>query len=122
MLTGGRVESHLKANLANPYCTILMVGYTAEGTPGHGLLHKKTVNIKGRNLPVTARILRTDIFSGHGDQDDLLAFVKSQKKEKLKKIFLVHGEYDSMLGFKKLLEEEGYGNVEMPKKGETYIL
>src|SRR5690606_875432 len=71
MISGGRVEEHLQRNLDNPYCTILMVGYAAEGTPGYQLLNQKTVNIKGRNLPVTAKIISTDIFSGHGDRHDL---------------------------------------------------
>lgn len=122
MVSGGRIEDHIKKNLSNPYCTILMIGYAAEGTAGYQLLHDKTVTIKGRNLPVMASIIRTDVFSGHGDKDDLLDFVKSQPKEKLKKIFLVHGEYESMIGFKKTLEEEGYRNIEMPKKGESYNL
>jgi metallo-beta-lactamase family protein len=122
MLNGGRIEEHLKKNLGNPYCTILMIGFAAEGTPGHQLLNEKTVTIKGRNIPVTATVLSTDIFSGHGDKNDLINFVKSQSKERLKKVFLVHGEYESMIQFKKSLEEEGYSGIEMPKKGETYQL
>lgn len=122
MITGGRVEDHLKKNLNNPYCTILMIGYCAEGTPGYQLVNQKSVKIKGRNIPVAASIISTDIFSGHGDQDDLLNFVKTQSKPDLKKVFLVHGDYDSMVGFKKLLEEEGFKGVEMPKKGEGFEL
>lgn len=122
MINGGRVEEHLKKNLGNPYCTILMIGYAAEGTPGHQLLNEKTVTIKGRNIPVIANILSTDIFSGHGDKNDLINFVKSQSKEKLKKVFLVHGEYESMIEFKKSLKEEGYEDVEIPGKGESYDL
>lgn len=122
MVTGGRVEDHLKNNLGNPYCTILMIGYCAEGTPGYQLLNQKSVKIKGRNIPVSATIISTDIFSGHGDKNDLINFVKTQSKEDLKKIFLVHGEYDSMVSFKKSLEAEGYDKVEMPKRGESFEL
>jgi metallo-beta-lactamase family protein len=122
MITGGRVEDHLKKNLGNPYCTILMIGYCAEGTPGYQLLNNKTVMIKGRNIPITANVVSTDIFSGHGDKNDLLNFVKTQSKEELKRIFLVHGDYESMIGFKKSLEQEGYDKVEMPKRGGNFEL
>lgn len=122
MITGGRIENHLKYNLTNPYCTVLMIGYSAEGTTGHRLLNEKTVNIKGKNIPVMANIIKTDVFSGHGDKHDLLNFVKTQDKTTLKKIFLVHGEYDAMISFKNTLGEEGYNKVEMPKKGEYFEL
>lgn len=122
MMTGGRVENHLKTNLSNPYCTVLMVGYSAEGTPGHQLLHEKTISIKGRRVPVMANIVSTDLFSGHGDRNDLRDFIRSQDKAKLKKLFLVHGEYESMIGFKKYMEEDGYSRIEIPKKGESFNL
>jgi metallo-beta-lactamase family protein len=73
-------------------------------------------------MPIMANVLKTDIFSGHGDKNDLLSFVKMQNKESLQKIFLVHGEYESMIGFKKAIEEEGYKGVEIPKKGESFEL
>src|SRR5690606_33770102 len=113
---------HLKKNIANPYCTILMIGYCAEGTPGHQLLNQKSVKIKGRNIPVSANIVSTDIFSGHGDKNDLINFVKTQSKVDLKRIFLVHGEYESMISFKKSIESEGYDRVEIPKRGEVFEL
>jgi metallo-beta-lactamase family protein len=120
MLTGGRMTYHIKKNINNPYCTILMVGYSAEGTPGHDLMQgTRTLKIKGKSIPVAANIIKTDVFSGHGDKYDLIEFVKSQKN--LKRIFLVHGEEDSMKDFKDALASEGFADVEMPKKGQSYI-
>jgi Predicted metal-dependent RNase, consists of a metallo-beta-lactamase domain and an RNA-binding KH domain len=60
-----------------------------------------------------ANIVRIDAFSGHGDLDDLLGFVKHQNSQQLKKVFLVHGENESLEHFKALLEIEGY-QVEIP--------
>ncbi|HXA01294.1 MAG TPA: MBL fold metallo-hydrolase [Cytophagaceae bacterium] len=120
MLTGGRMTYHIKKNINNPFCTILMVGYSAEGTPGHDLMQgTRTLKIKGKSIPVAANIIKTDVFSGHGDLHDLLEFVKSQKK--LKRIFLVHGEEDSMKDFKDTLASEGFVDVELPEKGQSYI-
>jgi metallo-beta-lactamase family protein len=123
MVSGGRVEQHIRNNIQNPYCTILMIGYAAEGTLGHRLISgEKTLRFNGKDLPVSARIERTDIFSGHGDLDDLIEFVEFQKPDKLKKLFLVHGDYESMVDFKTTLETRGFQQVELPKKGQSFEL
>lgn len=123
MVQGGRVEYHVAANISNPYCTILIIGYCAEGTLGWRLLNgQSTLGIKGKEYPVNAVIEKVDVFSGHGDRDDLMKFVKMQAPEKLKKIFLIHGEESSMVSFKETLGEAGYHHVEIPKKGDSYQL
>ncbi len=123
MVQGGRVEYHVAANIGNPYCTILLIGYCAEGTLGWRLLNgQPTLTIKGEEKQVLANIERIDVFSGHGDRDDLLGFVKMQSPERLKKIFLVHGDASSMEAFKGTLAEAGYPNVEIPAKGQSYEL
>lgn len=123
MLTGGRMEMHIKKNLNNPYCTFLMIGYAAEGTPGHKLLSgNKYLRIGGKDVPVTAHVERTDIYSGHAGREDLLDFVRQQDKGILKNIFLVHGEHQSMIDFCASLKGEGYANCEIPEKGEMFVL
>ena len=124
MVQGGRVEQHIFDNISNPYCTILMIGYASEGTLGHELLNgMKVLKTKsGKEMSVEATIESIDIFSGHGDLDDLTSFVKWQDKTKLKNIFLTHGEYSSMLDFKAHLNNEGYMDVEIPEKGQAYLL
>ena len=122
MVTGGRIEHHIQANISNPYATILMVGYASENTLGWKLLNgeRKELTINGQKLPVNAHIEKVDVFSGHGDLDDLIDFVKSQDKHKTKKIFLVHGELNTMQNFKNTLAEIDYNQVEIPEKGETF--
>ncbi len=123
MVQGGRVEYHVAANISNPYCTILIIGYCAEGTLGWRLLNgQPTLGIKGKEFPVNAIIEKVDVFSGHGDRDDLMRFVNMQSPDKLKKIFLVHGEESSMVSFKGTLAESGFDQVEIPKKGDSYDL
>jgi metallo-beta-lactamase family protein len=121
MITGGRMQHHVKANINNPYCTILLVGYSASGTTGFQLANgDRVIRIKGKDFSVAAKIVKTDVFSGHADRDDLLEFVKQQKN--LKRIFLVHGEYESMQAFQATLNSEGYLNVELPEQGNEYNL
>ena len=123
MVQGGRVEYHVAANIGNPYCTILLIGFCAEGTLGWRLLNgQPTLTIKGEEKSVLANIERIDVFSGHGDRNDLLGFVQMQSPERLKNIFLVHGETSSMEAFKETLAEAGYPNVQIPAKGQSYEL
>jgi metallo-beta-lactamase family protein len=122
MLEGGRIQDHLFYNIQNYYCTILFIGYSAKGTLGHRLLRgDPIVHIKDRDLAVYATIKQTDVLSAHGDHDDLMAVVKNQDREKLKKVFLVHGEPESMKALADDLEFEGYQTV-IPEKNVHYIL
>jgi len=122
MLEGGRIQDHLYYNISNYYCTILFIGYCAKGTLGNRLLRgDPIVNIRHRELSVYATIKQTDLFSGHGDHNDLLNFVKQQDSTRLKKVFLVHGEYSSMEIFRQSLKDEGY-NAEIAVKGLSYHL
>ncbi len=123
MITGGRIQHHIQQNLQNPFCTILLVGYAVEGTIGHDLLAgKKTIKFKKRTVPVAAKIVYTDIFSGHTDRNGLLKFMSHQNKAKLKKVFLVHGEYKSMQDFSETLTDAGYSNIEIPEYGASFDL
>jgi len=123
MLTGGRMEMHVKKNLSNPYSTFLMIGYAAEGTPGHKLLNGgKYLRVGGKDIPVEAEIVRTDIYSGHAGKEELIEFVNQQDKKKLKNVFLVHGEHQSMIDFREDIMKLGFQNCEIPAKGESFIL
>jgi metallo-beta-lactamase family protein len=121
MVSGGRVEYHVRTNIGNPYCTILMIGYAAEGTLGHRLMNgAKTIRVNNRDLNVQANILRTDVFSGHGDLDDLIQFVEYQDSARTR-VFLVHGDESSIFDFRLQLEARDY-NVEAPFRGQTFEL
>jgi metallo-beta-lactamase family protein len=123
MIQGGRVEHHIAQNIGNTYCTILLIGFASEGTLGNRLMNgQKTINIKGKDVEVKANIEKIDVFSGHADQAGLLSFVNYQSKEKLKSVFLVHGEISSMEAFQTLLQVEGFKNVIIPEKGESFTL
>jgi metallo-beta-lactamase family protein len=123
MITGGRIEQHLRNNISNSYATILMIGFSAQGTLGNQLMQQpKFLKIQGKEFPVNAEIRQTDIFSGHGDLDDLMAFVHYQDKTKLKQLFIVHGDISSMENFQQTLHEDGYTMASMPEYGSSYEL
>lgn len=123
MMSGGRIQHHIKNNISNPYCTVFIVGYCAEGTLGRELLDgKKSLKIGAEEVAVAAKIMHTDAFSGHGDKHDLLRFVDCQNPESTKKVFLVHGEPQAMEDFKGNLQGMGFSAVETPELGQTFEL
>ncbi len=123
MIDGGRVTQHVLANITNPYCTIMIIGFCTPGTLGYDLINgRKMVYNNGRSYPVEAKVFVTDVFSGHGDLNDLKSFVHNQSKDTLKQIFLVHGEQMAMNDFKKSLEADGYDRVVIPEKFEEFEL
>lgn len=124
MIKGGRIEYHIEKNIENPYATILFIGYANEDSIGGRLLsgENKTLQMRNKKLEVNAKIRKTDVFSGHGDQQDLLDFVENQNPNNLKKVFLVHGELNAMLNFKQILNEKGYQQVDIPARYQTFEL
>ncbi len=123
MISGGRVETHIADNISNTYCTILLIGYAAEGTLGRQLLAGTDhIQVRDREYKVHAQIRKIDVFSGHADKLGLLDFVKVQSPSTLKKVFLSHGEEESMVEFKEELTNLGYQEVILPEKNQTFIL
>jgi metallo-beta-lactamase family protein len=123
MISGGRVEQHIADNISNSYCTILLIGYAADGTLGRELLAGTNfIRVRDREYRVNATIRKIDVFSGHADKNGLLDFVKNQNSSTLKRIFLSHGEEESMLEFKEDLNQLGYTEVFLPMKNESFVL
>ena len=122
MLEGGRIQTHLKQQLQNSKATILFIGYVADGTLGRRLVDgASSVTVEGRRVEVHARILATDVFSGHADHDGLMHFIGYQDPQKLKKLFLTHGDYEAMIALRDATVEKGYETV-LPYKGQTFEL
>ncbi len=121
MAEAGRVKHHIRNNIENPNCTILLVGY-AEPSSLAGRLKNgvNPVGIFGTDYPVNAKVESLQSMSAHGDQNDLLHFLACQDKKQIKKIFLVHGEPKVQFNFKDKLKEEGYGEIEVPYRHQIF--
>jgi metallo-beta-lactamase family protein len=109
MCTGGRIKHHLVNNISRPECTVMFVGYQAEGTLGRLILDgAKSVRIHGQSHSVRAWITQVHGFSAHADRDDLLRWL-SRLLENPRHVFITHGESRAAEHFSAFLKEKtGY--------------
>ena len=120
MANAGRIKHHLKHNLWRPECSVIFVGYQAEGTLGRRIKNgEKNVRIFGEQIQINAEIHAIEGFSGHADQNGLLNWLKGFKKFP-EKIFIVHGEDDSREGFKNVIESTFDVKPIIPKINEVF--
>ncbi len=92
MCEAGRIRHHLKHNLWRPECTVLFVGYQAEGTLGRSLTEgAEKVKIFGEEIQVQAEICQLPGVSGHADNNGLMKWI-SALKEKPQRVFVTHGD------------------------------
>ena len=92
MCEAGRIRHHLKHNLWRPECTILFVGYQANGTTGRIIVDGiDEIKLFGEPIQVKAEIAQLPGSSGHADKDGLIHWVNAFTN-KPRKVFVVHGE------------------------------
>ncbi len=116
----GRIKHHLKHNLYRPECTVLFVGFQAEGTLGKKILSgEKIVKIFGEEIAVNAEIRYLDAFSGHADRDGLLNWI-DKMTTKPKHIFIVHGEYSAQQALKGYIFDKFNISSTIPDYKESY--
>jgi len=122
MCTGGRIKHHLIQNITRPECTILFVGYQAQGTLGRQILDGKSpVRIHGQSYPVKAKVAQIQGFSAHADRKSLLRWVGNFQKPP-KKLFLVHGEPQVSEGLAAVIRDSMKWPVVVPGHLEQWSL
>ena len=122
MCEAGRIRHHLKHNLWKPECTILFVGYQANGTLGRSLIEgAKEVKLFGEKIEVRADIRTLPGISGHADKDGLIRWIEGFRK-KPEKIFVVHGESSICESFVSCLKEEHKMEAYAPYSGTCFDL
>ena len=119
MCEAGRVLHHLKHNIEDPRCTILMVGFQAPDTLGRRLAEgRPEVRILGRTFPVTAEVVTLNGLSSHADHGDLLRSL-GPLAATTRRVRLVHGEPDRAAALAEGLRASGFEDVEIPDYGDA---
>ena len=122
MATGGRVLHHLQAALPDKRCTVLFVGYQADGTRGRQLVDgAQEVKIKGQQVPVRARIERIDSMSAHADSQEVLRWLGLFTSAPTR-TYLVHGEPGPMDALKSAIQSRLNWSVYTPSHLEKVEL
>lgn len=130
MCEGGRILHHLRYKIHNPNNTILFVGYMAQHTLGRRILEQgeayeasgrsgsaPVVRFLNKEYPLKARVVKIGGFSGHGDRNEMLRFLR-ESNLKIKRIAVVHGEEEQARAFAESLSAEGY-RVTLPYQGQS---
>jgi metallo-beta-lactamase family protein len=122
MMNGGRILHHLVRYLGNAKCSVLIIGYQAEGTLGRKLYRgEKTVEVLGERINVRAKILSIGAYSAHADQKQLVNWVRNA--ERLPgQILCTHGEELAAAALASRLTEELHVKADVPRFEQTLEL
>ena len=122
MCTAGRIKHHLAHHIGDPACTVLFIGYQAQGTLGRQLVDgNQHVRIHGINRLVRARVRQIQGISGHADREGLLKWLGYLKKPP-RHVFLTHGEEQAALSLADEVRQRYGWNVSVPEYRETVTL
>lgn len=118
MCDAGRIVHHLKYNVDDPRCTVILVSFQAPGTTGRKLMEKSpTIRIMGKDLNKWLEVVHLDGFSAHADRDDFLAFL-APLAGKVQHTRLIHGDREQAEALAETLRQLGYDDVAVPEPGD----
>jgi metallo-beta-lactamase family protein len=122
MCQGGRILGHLEERLPLPSTDVVIVGYQAPGTLGRRLVDRATtVRVRGREVPVRARVHTLGGFSAHAGKRELLDWLAAIRPPP-KTVFLVHGEPRAQDAFARDVLARIRTRVAVPEHGEAFDL
>jgi metallo-beta-lactamase family protein len=122
---------HLKDFLPDPACTLLFIGYQAEGTLGRHLqTGGKSAKIDRMEYAVRCRIRSISGFSAHADEHELTDWLHNFARAggtdasdgRPKRVFIVHGDPDAATAFAERVRRELALDAVLPKYRETITL
>ena len=97
---------HLEATLPSAKNTVLFVGFQAEGTRGRMIVDGiRQVRMKGRDIPVAARIERLDSMSAHADAAEIMRWLSLFSRPP-SMTYLVHGESAALAALRGRIQSE----------------
>ncbi|HEX9190671.1 MAG TPA: MBL fold metallo-hydrolase RNA specificity domain-containing protein, partial [Candidatus Deferrimicrobiaceae bacterium] len=117
MCEAGRIKHHLKHNLWRKECSVVIVGFQAQGTLGRRIVDgAKRVKVLGEDITVAADVYTIGGLSAHADREDLLAWA-GRFEAPPATVLVAHGEESVSLDFAGTLREKLGWNAEVPVPG-----
>jgi metallo-beta-lactamase family protein len=122
MCTGGRIKHHLKHNIWRAECSLVFVGFQAEGTLGRMIVDgAREVPLFESTYLVNAKVYTIGGFSSHADREMLLRWLEHAGRPE--RLFLVHGERRALDSFaREVARKDLAGEVDTPGMGESFSL
>ena len=122
MLQGGRVLRHLLHRLPDENNGVLFVGYQGVGTKGRLLQDGlRKIRIYHQEIDVEAEVFTVEGYSAHGDQNDILSWMKSIRCP-ISNVFINHGEEKSSEALAQVIQNSFGCSVIVPKLGDEFKL
>lgn len=122
MCTAGRILHHIKHNIWREGCSLVIVGFQAEGSIGRQIIDgAKRIRVMGEEVAVRAKVFTIGGFSSHAGQQELLEWVSNFKKKGMK-VFVIHGEKAASEALATLIREQLGFWTYIPKLGETIVI
>lgn len=122
MVTGGRVQHHLKSYAPDRRNTILFSGFQAPGTPGAAIVAgADEVRIHGRTVDIEAEVADLPMLSAHADANGIIAWLRHFKRPP-RRTFLVHGEPHASRALRDRIESELGWDCAIPEHRERFDL
>jgi metallo-beta-lactamase family protein len=118
MCTAGRIKHHLKHNLWRRECSVVIVGFQAQGTLGRKIVDgAKRVKVFGEDIVVAADVYTIGGLSAHADREDLLAWA-GRFESPPGTVLVAHGEESVSLEFAGTLRSRLGWGAEVPFLGK----
>ena len=122
MCETGRIQHHIKNNIASPKNTILFPGYQAENTLGRKIADgARRINLFHEQFEVRAEVVQIHGFSGHADQAELMQIL-SPRAADTSRLVLVHGEPEQSTALAQKARAAGFRDVEIAQPGQRVEL
>lgn len=120
MCEAGRILHHLRGTVSDPKNAVVIVGFQAPHTLGRRLVERRDqVRIFGVMHDRRAEVVVLNGFSAHADQQDLRDFAAgARERGRVDHVLLVHGDPEPQTILAGLLEEDGFGRVDVPGPGD----
>ena len=122
MCENGRILHHLKNNIQDERCTVLVVGFMAANTLGRRIVDGETnLRIYGEEYEMNASVEVINGFSAHAGSDELLEYAEKVGSG-ASDIFLVHGEEDQSGALARRIDEAMGIEAHIPTRGQVFEL
>jgi len=116
MCSSGRIKHHLKHNIWNEKCQVLLLEYQARGSIGRQLYDgEQHIRLWGETIKVNAKIHSMFTLSGQADREGMVAWFSSFPGRPT--VALIEGEKQGFVSMESRIQQTSSARIIMPGAG-----